>query len=161
MGYIYKLVCNITNEVYYGKSTMKYPKRLYYHKSNPSGSSKTIIERGNYNFILVEDNIEDLIDLTNREYYYITNFECINITIPFTNEDNKLNRHREEEKQRYYDNKEIILQKRKEFYEANKERLNAIKQQVIECNCGQSYMKGNQSRHFKSDIHKKYLDSIC
>jgi len=158
MGFIYKIICNITGECYYGKSTMKENLRLNAHKSKSNVcQSKQIIKRGNYTFLIVEDNIEDLTELSNREYYYITNFECINMTIPFTTEDNRLHRHRKEAKQRYYDNKEIILQKKKEFYEANKERLNAIKRQVIECNCGQSYTKGNKLRHFKTIKHQNYL----
>jgi hypothetical protein len=149
MGYIYKIFCNITNESYYGKCNGKY-NRLNCHicKSN-STSSKQIIERGDYTFSIIEDNIEDNL-LTEREYYYITKCECINKTIPYVVNDNKIHRHRLEEKDRYYSNQEFYKKKSSKNYYKNKEKILAERKKKILCECGKEYTKGNKSRHIKN-----------
>jgi hypothetical protein len=55
IGYIYKIKCNITNEIYIG-STINYKDRIKQHKdiNNSTSSSKNIIEKNNYNFYILE-----------------------------------------------------------------------------------------------------------
>lgn len=161
MGFIYKITCNITNECYYGSSKIKSNLRLNSHKSKSNQSiSKQIIDRGNYTFIILENDIEDD-KLIEREYYYINGFDCINKNKPCIKEDNKLYRKRVQELQRYYDNKEEILKQRKENYNKNKEQISIKRKQTYTCDCGSIIQMGEKSRHNKTGIHKKYLDSIC
>jgi hypothetical protein len=149
MGYIYKILCNITNECYYGRCNGKYS-RINCHtaKNNPT-ISKQIIDRGNYTFSIVEDNIENNL-IIEREYYYIKNFECINKTLPYIETDDKLHRHRQEEKDRYYTNQEFYKKKSNENYHKNRESIRAERNQKILCECGKEYTKGNKSRHLKT-----------
>lgn len=153
MGYIYKIVCNITNEVYFGKCNGTY-NRLSEHtcKSNNT-SSKQIIARGNYQFIIIENDIEDPILLRDREYFYITTYECINQTIPWVESDSKLHRHRKEERDRYYTDVEKYKKKNKDRYYEKHAEIRADKNSKIVCECGIEYSKGNKLRHFKSQFH--------
>jgi hypothetical protein len=151
MGYIYKIVCNITNECYYGRCNGKY-NRLNCHTARSNNtSSKQIIDRGNYTFTIIEDNLEDDI-LVEKEYFYIKNNDCINITTPYTNEDNKIIRHRQEESNRYYTNQEYYKNKSKKNYYKNHTKIRADRNQKILCECGKEYTKGNKSRHYKTHI---------
>ena len=153
MGYIYKILCNLTSECYYGKSKGGYNRFINHTYKNNTCSSKQIIERGNYQFVIVEDNI-DISLLTDREYYYITNFECVNNTIPYVDNDDKAKRHREEEKQRYYNNQEFYKKKSNEQYYKNHDKIRMDKNSKIKCTCGLEYSKGNKMRHYRSNFHK-------
>ena len=158
MGYIYKIICNITNECYYGQSNGK-SNRLNGHtcKCNKT-MSKPIIERGNYQFIIIENDIIDDILLTEREYYYITNFDCVNKTIPYTINDSRVMRHRKEEKERYYSNQEHLQKKSNEYYLKNSESISEKRKVPIICECGKVYTIGNKIRHLKSICHIQYIN---
>ena len=63
-GKIYKIVCNITNEVYYGSTILSLKQRETLHKSNlkryennfgKNCAAYQIIKRGDYEFILIEN----------------------------------------------------------------------------------------------------------
>ena len=54
-GKIYKLVCNITNEIYYGSTIQTLEKRLISHKTRKSCVSRNIINRDNYKIELIKD----------------------------------------------------------------------------------------------------------
>jgi len=55
-GKIYKIVCNTTGETYYGSTTQPLWKRMGHHRCKTnSANSKQIIERGNYDYVLVEE----------------------------------------------------------------------------------------------------------
>jgi hypothetical protein len=91
-GIIYKIVCNETNEVYYGSTQHSLNMRMRGHKSgynswkqgnNPFTTSFQIIERGNYSYSLIETvECEDRHQLEAVERKYIENNECINKCIP-------------------------------------------------------------------------------
>ena len=83
-GKIYRIVCDITGETYYGSTTYKYlSSRLAKHRSTTTCKSKQIIERGNYSIVLVEEYpCENKEQLNKRERYYIENNECVNKYIP-------------------------------------------------------------------------------
>ena len=112
---IYKIVCKITDEVYYGSTNYSLSERLCSHRTqkNNKCSAKQIIDRGNYEMVLVENypcenkNERDL-----REKYYIKNFPCINKVIPC-----RLY------KEYYEDNKERILARKKAYYHNNLEKM--------------------------------------
>jgi hypothetical protein len=107
---IYRIVCNETDEVYFGKTTKTLLERLSEHKKTyNSCTSKQIIERNNY-YIEEINSTFDEIESIILERYYIENFECINIQVPGRT------------KIEYYeDNKDKILKKCKEYRELHKD----------------------------------------
>ena len=139
VGVIYKIVCNDTNETYYG-STTNYIKRKRNHISSSKISSNNcksydIINRGNFTFIIVETLIcETKSDLLKRERYYIENNECVNIVIPIKTyqehleyRSNYKKEHRERlskmELERYYKNKDEILKQKCIYRENNRDKI--------------------------------------
>ena len=91
-GKIYKIVCNLTNEVYIGSTTQSLSKRLAQHvqeykvhvRNNRSSTrSSQIIERGNYNIILIEEvSCNNKEQLHRVERKHIEANTCINVVIP-------------------------------------------------------------------------------
>ena len=89
-GKIYRIVCNITGEMYYGstcKSSLCYRKaehnshvKRYDENKTPNKcASYAIIKRGDWDMFLVEKCPCDSKDeLRMRERYYIENHDCIN-----------------------------------------------------------------------------------
>jgi hypothetical protein len=118
---IYKIVCNITGEVYIGSTTSTLVKRLHIHKKKQGCSSKQIIERGNYVIVLVEEYpCENKQQLLMRERYWFDIIPNINKIRPYTSK---------EEKKQYIKeykiiHKEEILEKSRTYYNLNKEALN-------------------------------------
>jgi hypothetical protein len=175
-GVIYKIVCNITNETYYG-STTNYNHRMSAHltrtdkqKQKAKCKSWDIINRGNFTFSIVEELIcETKTDLLKRERYYIENNECVNIKIPYKtkeeiNEDKKKYRleHKEEILKIHAiyreNNRERLRKMENERYHNNKEEINKKKSARIVCECGIIYIHNHKARHFKSLRHIKCLE---
>ena len=148
-GKIYKIYCNITEEVYYGSTTVPLCKRMSGHRSNyaiclEGGKRSTcksfaILGRGDYSYSLVEDcpcNSKE--QLFARERFYIQNNYCVNKCVPGRTvkewyEDNKAIL-LEKAKKRYEGNKEVMLQKAKKHYEGNKEVMLQKKKEYREDN---------------------------
>ena len=139
-GKIYKIVCHETGEEYYGSCVCPLWKRKTVHKDKSNNcTSKKIVERGNWDIVLVEDfPSETKYELRRRERYYIQNNPCINLYLPApTLEERKEQarilsvKYREDNKERVAENKrkwneanaEIISQKRKAYREANPELI--------------------------------------
>jgi hypothetical protein len=147
-GKIYKIepLNGEEGDIYIGSTTQKYlSSRMNQHRSNyikkrnicksHSMFDKYGIE--NCNIILLEIvNVNNKMELQQREAYYIKLLKCINKNIPLRTkkewkEDNKehyMNKCKEyreankEQKKEYYEtNKETILEKAKEHYETNKD----------------------------------------
>jgi len=150
-GKIYKIVCNTTGETYYGSTTQPLWKRMGHHRCKTnSANSKQIIERGNYDYVLVEeypcDNKEQL---HKRERYYIENNECINITIPTRTNKEYCKYWRE-------NNKEYDKERRDKYKEQDKKYQEQMKEKVI-CECGCKVAKSWLREHKKTDIHKNIM----
>ena len=94
-GKIYKLVSNMTNEVYYGSTCDSLPKRKSKHKYNFKmwkvgkygyTSSYKLFEQGEVNIVLVEKfPCNDKYVLFARERFYVDNNECVNKCSPNNN----------------------------------------------------------------------------
>ena len=165
---IYEIICNITNERYFGSTRDK--NRLKYHVSSGNMcSSKQIISRGNWTFKILEeiDNPTDE-ELLIIEKKYINENECININSPLRTYDELkeyekkyhkkyYNEHRikiiENSKKWYDDNKDDKLIKQKIYHDTNKDIINAKKKEVITCSCGMTYTYSNKLRHFNTKFH--------
>ena len=53
--------------------------------------------------------------------------------------------------------REKILEKKRDYHQKNKERVNAMKKQKVLCECGLHVGKSSIARHRKSLKHSKYL----
>ena len=113
MGIVYKILCNETGECYIGSANTKkyYNDRKYCHTNTKNCSSKQIIDRGNYTFSIVEENIFINRELTIREQYWIdTSDHVINklkANTGLTREEYMKQRNKEQ----YHKNKEIWNEK--------------------------------------------------
>ena len=78
---IYAIICNITDEVYFG-STSNFKKRISAHKNCRCNSSKQIVERGDYRVEVLEEDDYTKAEAREREDFYYQNFECVNKYAP-------------------------------------------------------------------------------
>jgi hypothetical protein len=129
-GKIYKIVCNVTGDVYVGSTIKTLEKRLIHHKSDAKMKqnicSYIIIDRGDYKIELIEDYpCNNSKELRNREGYYQKKLNCINTRIAGRDgkawrEDNK--EHLKKKRKQYcIDNAESIAEYHKEYAKNNKE----------------------------------------
>jgi len=110
-GKIYKIVCNDTNEVYYGSTCQYLCNRKTCHKDSKNiCRSRPIIDRGNWDIVLVEHfpcNSKE--ELLMRERYYVDNNECINKFRPIISKEEL----KELKHESYIRNRETYLEKSK------------------------------------------------
>jgi len=130
---IYKLTGE-NDKFYFGKTTQDLPRRLASHKSHKKRNRKiTSNLLDNPTIELMEECDES--NVTERERYYIENFDCVN-------------------KQRPGVNAEEIKKQKTQLNLLRKEKPR------IKCECGCEIAFYEKSRHVKSKKHKKYLDNI-
>ena len=103
------------------------------------------MKNNNYEIELIEEfEFEHLLELKQREQYYILNSEnVVNNNIP--------NRTM---KEYYLDKKDIYVQR----YQTNKNGDRYKKK--CQCNCGSTYTMNNKKHHLNTEKHKKYILSI-
>lgn len=150
-GKIYKLLCNVTGDVYYGSTVKSLKQRLSGHKTDYKyylkgvksyTTSFKIIENGNYRIELVENyGCLNRKQLEMNEGIYIKYNDCINKNIA--------GRTRKE-----YDKKN--KDKKKEY---DKIRYHNKLNKKFDCECGGKYIYCHKSKHFKTNKHQKYLAS--
>jgi len=132
-GKIYKIVCNITDDVYIGSTIQTLKRRLKKHMAMDC-ISKEIIKNGNYKIELIEDYpCNNKRELELREQYYIDNNKCINIKNAYTDrkEYNKEYRIKNKNKIKEYDKEYNIKNKdkKKEYYIKNKNNIKEYKKE--------------------------------
>ena len=180
-GKIYKIYCNITGETYYGSSCNTLAKRMGSHRekaklTTTSCTSKSIINRGDYDYSLIEKyECNNKQELHARERYWIENNECVNRKVPgrtpkewYQNNKDKIlkiqkvwNQNNKEKMKAYHElyrkeNKE----KKKEWYQNNKEKRKENEKQKVVCECGCESTPSNISRHRKSKFHQEFIQSL-
>ena len=168
-GKIYKIICNITGNIYIGSTINDLSVRLAKHKCD-SHSSKEILENNDYQILLIEEYpCKSKEELLWRERYWIENNNCVNVKKPIITEEELMEKKRKIAKEQYlkrpieykeykkkYDkeyrekNNEKKKENNKEYYEKNKEE--------IICECGCITTKFNKSRHIKSLKHKQLIN---
>jgi len=115
---IYKIVCNVSGDIYVGSTTLTLMHRLSLHKNKSNTSSCKIIKNGDYVIKLIEDypcKTKD--DLCKREQYYIDSLECVNQKRSYVTEEQKLETNHKKS-QKYRDNhKEFISERNKVHYD--------------------------------------------
>jgi len=168
-GKIYKIVCNVTGEVYIGSTCMPtLAKRLAEHRNGfkrwKEGKNKKhtrsfqIIERGDYSIVLIENvNCDTKEELLRRERFHIEINTCINKQIPLrTNAEYYLD-NKEHIKEYRLKNKEHIKEYDKEYNLKNKEHIKEQKSKKFVCECGGCYIHSDRARHFKTIKHTNYI----
>ena len=176
-GKIYKLVSNVTGDVYYGSTTQKLSYRLAEHKRNYKRylkgkygytTSYKIIETGDYDIHLVE-NYSCLCkkQLESIERVYIENYKCINKVVVgrIRKETMKADYEKHKKKRLKYaeeyrnNNLKKVSECKKKWYQKNKENiLNKIKEK-FDCECGGKYTRAHKVRHLKTKKHQNYLNT--
>jgi len=90
-GKVYQILCLETGERYIGSCVTTLTQRLHGHmQKNNRCSSRKIVERGNYNMLLLEDfPCSNKKELTTRERFYFDKLENVNIRRPVRLEEDK------------------------------------------------------------------------
>jgi hypothetical protein len=148
-GLIYRIICNDTNEQYYGSTIQTLAQRLSghvasYKKWSKDGGKKLsscpIIERNNYKIILVEAfPCNNKMELERQERTHIEQNLCLNRIIP-----------QRTTKEYYKDNVEKLKEYGLKYKQENKAIITEQKKAVIMCECGENYTVSHKSRHLKS-----------
>jgi hypothetical protein len=159
-GKIYTIRSHQTDKYYIGSTCDSLSKRLYEHRKKLK-----LYNTGKYNnvssfdIIQYDDHYIELlelfpcnskIELTSREGHFIRlhKNDLVNVKI-------------EGRTQKEYneDNKEAIVEWKKQFYIDNKETLSEKAKITIVCICGSELRKADKSRHEKSTKHTNYITS--
>ena len=183
---IYKLVSDKLDLVYYGSTTRTLKQRLTCHKSNYKrylkgktnyGTSFELLELGDARIILVEDfPCERKEDLLARERFYIESNTCVNKNIPGRTEKEWREKNKEIllEKRREYikqnseklkkefkewanNNKEHNKEIHKKYYQDNREKISERRRRKLTCECGRVISFGSKAKHKKSLIHQELI----
>jgi hypothetical protein len=128
-GKIYKLWSPSCSEVYIGSTTSPLIKRLWEHRSDLGCFLKGKKNyRTSFEIIKYQDAKIELIELypcnsrkelDSREGFFIKNTKCINSTIAGRNK-----------AQYYQDNKILICEKKRDYHNKNKERINKRRREL-------------------------------
>ncbi len=123
-GKIYKIVCNITDDVYIGSTIKSLKYRLERHLDS-NCISKEIIKNGNYKIELIENYpCNNNNDLRKREQYYIDNLKCINIRNAYKDQ-------KEYNKEYYINNFEKEKKRISNYQLKNRKKLNQYQKEYI------------------------------
>lgn len=168
-GKLYKIVCNITGETYYGSTIKTLNDRLTLHKNDKGCLSRNIISRGDYEIIPIKDYpCNSKYELEEEEAKYIRNNNCINRNIPHRTQKEYIEDNKEEikkkrdikkEEKKTYDNnyyknkKKTKLKQNSEYRKNNRELINKKQNEKITCECGSVVSRVNLKRHKKSLNH--------
>lgn len=175
IGIVYKLHKN--GLTYFGSTIMPLSYRISQHRCQKEGervcASLRLFQGGDpekevlETMVLRDKSKEEIQKLRERENFYISNFQCINIMKATFDEkkwrkDNKerinkkqrerWNENSEKHKKKYQENKEQILIKKKIYRDENKDIINKKRREnKINCDvCGKEINKSTKVRHQKS-----------
>lgn len=152
---IYQITCNITNDVYVG-STVNFKNRMYHHKEL-NCSSSSIIERGHFTTLILEEfEFNNKLERFKKEQEYIDKIECINKNNAYTNKDEYNKEYNYNYYHKHKDEKRKIKKiTDKDYYEKSKDRL--LKK--VLCECSKEVVYCGMSRHLKTAFHLSFVNS--
>ena len=164
-GKIYKIVCDSTQDTYYGSTTMPLYKRKSVHKDRAKVeghyTSSKIINGGNWRMVLIETYpCKTKEELFAREQYYIENFQCVNKNIPKHTVESKKAKQAECHKKWREENREYNLQKKKEYHHANKEAI-AEKKKVYRENNKEAIAEKKKEAYITDKENGKCEPTTC
>ena len=163
-GKIYKLECLTTGLIYIGSTTKQYlSQRLVHHKKDyikylrgqhKYMTSFKIIENDNYRIELLEEiQCENRDQLHAREGYYIRTLDCTNKCIMGKTQEEKL----QDKKDYYQANQDRIKANNNARYYTNIDTIKESRNKPCVCECGGKFTQTNRSQHLKSIKHQKYI----
>lgn len=140
-GIIYRIFDKNINIQYFGSTFKTLENRMCLHRNkyNPC-ISRIIIQAGNYDCEVIKELVVQSKDeLRKAEQQYIEENPCIN-------------------KRRAYLSAEDKKAYSKEYFQKNREKINARKAEKHECACGAHYTQSHKSRHFKTKKHLNFVN---
>jgi len=166
---IYKLCSDYCDQFYVG-STRNMAQRKKGHKSASNNSNdkaynskiyKSIREHGGWeNFRIVP--LELMENTTKFEAECREEFHRLELKAMLNScKATRGNMTQLEYHQQYrIDNREAVLERNKQYYQNNKEKIIAERCQKHNCNCGGKYTINHKARHMKSKKHQKYISTL-
>ena len=176
VGKVYKIVCNITDEVYIGSTCSTMNTRMTAHRGDARRGlkgacmSSKIINRGDYNVNVIEEfPYENDIHTRWRERHYYDTIENINKVPPIRSPEEKrkvqsdankarrqcpLFRKAEKERLAKYniDNAEYLAEKNKKYRTENAEQIRITKAKHYQANT--ETVKNNVREYYQNNIEK-------
>jgi hypothetical protein len=176
--YIYKISCDDLPEFVYVGSTKAFRQRKRQHKSNCNNDNsekhniklyQTIRENGgweNWRMVLIEECGE--ISFTQakikEEEHRVKLNANLNSQRCHQTEEEKKKQKKEWFEEWYQNNKEHRKEWSKEWWKNNKEKINKKNEELytekINCKCGGIYTYKHKARHFKTNKHLEYIESL-
>ena len=162
MGLVYCIHCNETGENYIGSTTTSLRDRMYRHNEKRTDcSSKQIIDRGNYDVSILEDNIENDILKVREQFYMDCCDNLVNQVRAYRTEEQKIEQKKITDTQFKKNNPKKVAEWNRKWNENNKEKRKEYRRArmsiIITCECGSKFQSQNYTNHFKSKKHQKYL----
>jgi hypothetical protein len=114
-------------------------------------SSRSIVDRGDYEVIVIEE-VEDWL-LPYYEKYYIKNFPCVNKYLPFNTKEEYKQYHDESNRQYTMTHKEEKVERDKQYRQTHQTEIKQQKTRPYECECGHTIICCNKARHSRSQRH--------
>ena len=167
---IYKIVCNETNDIYIGSTTLTLEHRLSAHIRNKDCSSRQIMDRGNYDMTLIEKfPCNSYLELRMREQFYMDTIPNINkirahITADQTRIQTAIYQKEHKNKLVIYHkkynkkNKDKIAIRKKEYHKENKNKIAIYKKKYRKEN--KEYIKFKRKFTYDWGITFNYLNVI-
>jgi hypothetical protein len=160
---IYKITSPDNSKVYIGSTTQDIPRRKAHHKYDYK-VWKDGFKRICQSYLMFDeygfDNCKyDVIEETSkdnrfiRERFWIENTkDVINVNRPIATEEEK------KETKRIYSMTEKAKEDRYNYRMKNKDYINAVKSEVIKCECGGTYTRSHKNRHLQSLKHIEFIN---
>jgi len=122
---IYKLWSPQGDEIYIGSTTQSLAVRKAHHKRHQSCRSRILFEKyDDVRIELIEEYpCKNRMELNKQEGEHIRNNDCINRCIAGRTPEEYQKENKEKRKEYYENNKEQIFEKRKEYRQNNKEKI--------------------------------------
>ena len=168
---IYKIVCKDLNikDVYVG-STTNFTNRKRDHKKCCINATDRHFHQKNYeimrnnggwdNWEMIEIekfSCKDSNEARSRERYWYEQLNAnLNSQRPLTTVEERKNEVKQKCKLYYEANKEKVIAQASKHNIKNKEKRN----EKFQCECGGHYLYNHKARHFKTDVHCKYINTI-
>lgn len=157
-GKVYALRSHQTPEIYIGSTTQPLHVRFGEHKrsykkfkngkTNYTSSFKLLDYDDCYIELVQKYPCNDRNELNKREGEVIRETYCVNKYVA----GRSYQEYREE-------NKQEINNKKKAYYRENKQEINNKQKQKFNCECGGRYTLSHKSNHFKTKIHRNFIEN--
>lgn len=172
---VYKIVCkNLDIKDCYVGSTTNIVKRRGQHKEACNNPNSKKHNRRVYTFIRENDGwnnwsvieiekyeAKDGEDLRKRERYWIERLKAtLNSHRAILYRQEFLEISRERDRKRYEKEKEHRAEYAKNYYKKNKEKIDSIRKEELQCECGAIIKRSNMTEHKKSKKHQEYESTL-